>query len=78
MKKITFLGHIVSKEGVKPNPSKIKTIIEWETPNNMTEIWSFLRLAGYYKRFMKDFSIVTWPSTNLLKKSMQFRWTNMC
>ena len=48
MEEIAFLGNIVSKEGVKPDPSKIKAIIEWEAPKNMTEIQSFLGLSGYY------------------------------
>ena len=55
MEEIAFLGHIVSKEGVKPDPSKVKAIIEWETPRNVTEIWSFLGLARYYRRFVQDF-----------------------
>ena len=75
MEEIAFLGHIVSKEGVKPDPSKIKAIMEWEVPRNMTEIQIFLGLVGYYRRFVQDFSIVARPLTNLLKKSVQFRWT---
>ena len=73
MEEIDFLGHIVSREGMKPDPSKIKAIMEWEAPKNVMEIQSFLRLARYYRRFMKDFSIVTRPLTNLLKKNVQFR-----
>ena len=72
MEKITFLRHIVSREGVKLNLLKIKAIIEWEAPKNVIEIQSFLGLAGYYKRFINDFSMVTRPLTNLLKKSVQF------
>ena len=78
MEEIAFLGHIVSKEGVKPDPSKVKAIMEWEAPRNVTEIQSFLGLAGYYRRFVQDFSIFARPLTNLLKKNVQFRWTETC
>ena len=70
IEEIAFFGHIVSKEGVKPDPSKIKAIMKWEAPRNITKIRSFLGLAGYYRRFMQDFSIVTRPLTNLLKKNV--------
>ena len=63
---------------MKPDPSKIKAIMEWEAPRNITEIRSFLRLAGYYRRFVQDFSIVAKPMTNLLEKSVQFWWTETC
>ena len=78
MEEISFLRHIVSREGVKPDPSKIKTIMKWEAPRNMTEVRSFMGLVGYYRRFMQDFSIVARPLTNLLKKNVQFRWTATC
>ena len=52
VEEIAFLGHIVSKEHVKPDPSKIKAIMKWEAPRNMTEIQSFLGLAEYYQRFI--------------------------
>ncbi|KAL2236238.1 UNVERIFIED_CONTAM: Transposon Ty3-I Gag-Pol polyprotein, partial [Sesamum indicum] len=51
MEEIAFLGHVVSREGVQPDPAKVKAILEWEPPKNVLEIWSFLGLAGYYKRF---------------------------
>ena len=57
---------------------KIKAIVEWEAPRNVTEIQSFLGLVGYYRRFVQDFSIVARPLTNLLKKNVQFWWTKTC
>ena len=52
--------------------------MEWEAPRNVTEIRSFLGLAGYYRRFVQDFSIIARPLMNLLKKNVQFRWTATC
>ena len=63
---------------MKPDSSKIKAFIEWEAPKNVIEIWSFLGLAGYYKRFEKDFSVVVRPLMNLSKKNVQLRWTETC
>ena len=73
MEEITFLRHIVSKEGVKPDPSNIKAILEWEPPKNVIEIWSFLGLSWYYRRFVKDFSTVARPLTTVLKMNVSFR-----
>jgi len=73
-----FLEHVVSKEGVRVDPQKIKAIIEWPKPTNVTEVRNFLGLVGYYKRFVKDFSKIPSPLTNLLKKVVKFEWTNRC
>ena len=78
MEEIAFLGHVVDKSGVQPDPSKIKAIMEWESPKSVTEIRSFLGLAGYYRRFVKDFSLIAKPLTNLLKKNIPFQWTDAC
>ena len=75
---IAFLGHIVSTQGVQPDISKVKEIEDWEVPKNVTEVRSFLGLAGYYRQFMKDSSIVAKPLTNLLKKQVTFQWTDKC
>ncbi|KAL0453903.1 UNVERIFIED_CONTAM: Transposon Ty3-G Gag-Pol polyprotein, partial [Sesamum latifolium] len=78
MEEIAFLGHVASKEGVQPNPAKVKAILEWEAPKNVSEVRSFLGLADYYRRFIKDFSVVTKPLTNLLKKNVPFNWNDRC
>ena len=69
MEEIAFLGHVVSKHGVQPDSSKVKAILEWEAPKSVTEVRSFLGLAGYYRRFVKDFSMVAKPLTNLYLSS---------
>ncbi|KAL0339327.1 UNVERIFIED_CONTAM: Retrovirus-related Pol polyprotein from transposon [Sesamum angustifolium] len=77
-KEIAFLGHVVSKEGVQPDPAKVKVIMEWEPPKNVSEVRSFLGMAGYYRRFVKDFSLVAKSLTNLLKKNTPFNWNDKC
>ncbi|KAL0463068.1 UNVERIFIED_CONTAM: Retrovirus-related Pol polyprotein from transposon [Sesamum latifolium] len=78
MEKITFLEHVVLKEGVQPDPAKVKAILQWEPPKNVSEIRCFLGLVGYYRRFVKDFSVVAKPLTNLLKKNAPFNWNDKC
>ena len=57
LREVSFLRHIVSKEEIRVDPKKIEVIIEWKPPKNVTEVHSFLGLAGYYKRFVKGFSM---------------------
>lgn len=63
-----FLGHIITSEGVKPNPEKIDKITQWPLPKTQKEIKQFLGLVGYYRRFIKDFSKITRPMSKYLKK----------
>ena len=78
MEEVVFLGHVVTKEGIKVDPQKAKAITEWLRPTNIIEIRSFRGLAGYYQRFIKDFSRIASPLTNLLKKPNKFEWTKKC
>ncbi|WMV55422.1 hypothetical protein MTR67_048807, partial [Solanum verrucosum] len=64
----------VSAEGVKVDPSKLQAVVEWRPPKSPTEVRSFLGLAGYYRRFVKGFSIVASPLTKLLQKEVKFIW----
>ena len=72
---MSFLGHIVSKEGIRVDPKKIEVVVEWKPPRNVTKIRSFLGLAGYYRRFVKGFSMIAAPMTRLIQKNVKFEWS---
>ena len=61
LSEVTFLGHVISKEGIEVDPQKVKAIIEWTRPTSITEVRSFLGLAGYYRRSVQDFSKIALP-----------------
>lgn len=75
---IRFLGHIVSEEGVSVDPEKIRSIKQWPTPRNATEVRSFLGLAGYYRNFVKGFASLAQAMTLLTRKDTKFIWTKEC
>ena len=75
---VTFLGHIVSKDGILVDPSKIEAVRNWPRPGNVPEVRSFLGLAGYYRRFVEGFSRIAVPLTELTKKKTKFVWTDRC
>ncbi|XP_071900995.1 uncharacterized protein [Coffea arabica] len=78
LEKVSFLGHVISKEGIAVDPAKVEAVTEWKRPDNPTEIRSFLGLAGYYRRFIKDFSKLASPLTDLTKKGGRFLWSDKC
>jgi hypothetical protein len=75
---VAFLGHVISAGGVSVDPGKVKDALNWMPPTTVSEIQSFLGLAGYYCRFIKDFSKIAKPMTNLLEKNKVFEWTKEC
>ncbi|WVZ52306.1 LOW QUALITY PROTEIN: hypothetical protein U9M48_003379 [Paspalum notatum var. saurae] len=78
LKEVAFLGHILSAKGVAVDPNKVEDVLNWKQPQTMTEIWSFLGLAGYYRRFIKDFSKIAKPMTALTQKNAKFAWSPKC
>ena len=75
---VMFLGHVISKDGLAVDPTKVEVVVNWKQPENPTEIRSFLRLAGYYRRFIKDFSRLAGPLTRLTQKNVKFIWDEKC
>ena len=65
MKEVKFLSHVVSEKGVAVDHAKIEVVKKWEPPKNVTEVRSFLGLAGYYRRFVEGFSKLAMPLTRL-------------
>ena len=78
LNEISFLGHIVSAKGIRVDPVKIEAMVNWKPPRSVTEVRSFLGLVGYYRRFVKGFSVIASLLTKLLRKGVMFEWSNKC
>ncbi|WVZ58445.1 hypothetical protein U9M48_008720 [Paspalum notatum var. saurae] len=78
LKDVSFLGHILSEKGVAVDSSKVNNVLNWKQPETVTEIQSFLGLAGYYRCFIKDFSKTAKPMTSLTKKNAKYLWSSNC
>ena len=75
---VAFLGHVVSKEGIRVHSAKIEAGRGWTRPTSPTEIRSFVGLAGYYRRFVQSFSIMAAPLTRLTRHDVSFQWSDKC
>jgi hypothetical protein len=74
LKQVAILGHVISKEGISMDPSKVQDVLSWKAPTSVSDIQSFLGLAGYYRRFIEGFSKISKHMTELLEKDKQFKW----
>ncbi|TYK29773.1 reverse transcriptase [Cucumis melo var. makuwa] len=77
LEQVVFLGHVVSAKRVSVDPQKVEAVVNWERPTSATEIRSFLGLAGYYRRFIEDFSRLALPLTALTRKNAKFEWLGL-
>ncbi len=76
---VDFLGHRITQEGLVMDDHKVKVILDWEPPKSVPALRSFLGLASYYRKFIKNFAKVGAPLTNLLKKSaVSYDWDEAC
>ncbi|KAL5549838.1 hypothetical protein UlMin_000014 [Ulmus minor] len=78
LEKVGFLGHIVSKDGISVDPSKTEAVSGWSRPKTISDVRSFLGMAGYYRRFVEGFSRIATPLTALTRKYHRFEWTEAC
>ena len=78
LKEVSFLGYILSVEGIRVDLAMIEAIVSWKPPQNVTKVRSFLGLAGYYRQFVKGFSVIASSLTKLLRKGMTYEWDDKC
>jgi hypothetical protein len=75
---VPFLGHVISSEGIDVDPSKVRDVLDWAPPKSIHQVRSFLGLMGYYRRFILNFSKISKPITELLKKGTKYVWSKEC
>nr|CAI44662.1 OSJNBa0061C06.18 [Oryza sativa Japonica Group] len=78
LSEVKFLGHVISAGGVAIDPSNVESVTNWKQPKTVSEIRSFLGLAGYYRRFIENFSKIAKPMTRLLQKDVKYKWSEEC
>lgn len=78
LKKVAFLDHIVSGEVISVDPTKVSAVNDWPAPRTVSEVRSFLGLAGYSRRFINDFSKIAGMMTQLTRKDLKFVWSDEC
>jgi hypothetical protein len=77
-KRVLYLGHVVTRDGIATDPEKIRVIQEWPPPTCLKDVRAFLGLASYYRRYVKDFSDIARPLNDLTRKNVVFNWTDKC
>lgn len=75
---VVFLGHLITNEGIKPDPKNVRSVQEFPTPTNQTEIKSFLGMTGYYRKFIHHYAEIAKPLTLLLRDNVKFIWNAFC
>jgi hypothetical protein len=75
---VPFLGHVISPEGIIVDPGKVRDVLDWMPPKYVHQVRSFLALAGYYQRFIPNFSKTSKPITKLLNKDNKYVWSKDC
>ena len=78
LSRVGFLGHVVSADDIYVDPQKVEAVENWEQPTTVTEVWSFLGLAVYYRRFIEGFSKIAGLLHCLTRKGVKFEWTDRC
>ena len=78
MDEVSYLGYIVSDDGVKCDPAKLEAVETWPTPTDLASLRSFLGLTSYYRQFIENFSTIAFPMTRLTQKNVKFKWTDEC
>jgi hypothetical protein len=78
LREIKFLGHTISQDGISVDPEKVQEVMDWKPPTTLRQIRSFLGLAGYYRRLILNFSRISKPMTELLKKGVKYDWSQKC
>ena len=77
-KEVAYLGHLVTPEGIKPNPSKVEAVVNFPPPRSPREVKQFLGLTGYYRRFVPNYAKIIKPLTKLLKKNVTYDFNDKC
>lgn len=75
-RKVGFLGHVISADGIEPDPAKISSVVEWPVPRNVSDVRAFIGLASYYRRHVKGFADIARPLHELTRKRQPFQWTD--
>lgn len=72
---VSYLGHVIGVQGVATDPGKINDVVNWAVPTTIRKLRGFLGLAGYYRKFVRNFGVLCKPLTQLLRKGVSYKWT---